>query len=77
MLRFDLPAGTYAVFVHKGGPSKAAQTFQYILTEWLPGSEYVLDQRPHFEVLGEKYKHNDPEAEEEIWLPVMAKSINS
>jgi AraC family transcriptional regulator len=35
----------------------------------LPGSEYFLDNRPHFEVLGDKYKNNDPTSEEEIWKP--------
>lgn len=73
MLQYTLPVGDYAVFIHKGGPATAPQTFQYILTQWLPASDYTLDQRPHFEVLGEKYKHNDPESEEEIWIPVIKK----
>jgi AraC family transcriptional regulator len=29
-----------------------------------------LDQRPHVEVMGEKYKNNDPDSEEEIWIPI-------
>lgn len=29
--------------------------------------------QPHFEVLGEKYKDNDPTSEEEIWIPIKAK----
>jgi len=33
-----------------------------------------LDNRPHFEVLGEKYKNGDPESEEEIWIPVKEKA---
>jgi hypothetical protein len=28
-----------------------------------------LDDRPHFEVLGSKYRNNDPESEEETWIP--------
>jgi AraC family transcriptional regulator len=40
---------------------------------WLPSSDYVLDNRPHFEILGEKYKINDPESEEKIWIPVRKK----
>lgn len=27
---------------------------------WLPNSDYLLDDRPHFELLGDKYKNNDP-----------------
>jgi AraC family transcriptional regulator len=32
-----------------------------------------LDDRPHFEVLGEKYKNNDPTSEKEIWIPILPK----
>lgn len=69
---FTLPGGAYAVFDYKGSSSDA-QIFIYIFTEWLPRSDYTLDDRPHFEVLGEKYKNNDPESEEEIWIPVKPK----
>jgi AraC family transcriptional regulator len=51
----------------------APKTFQYIFGTWLPNSEYVLDNRPHFEILGEKYKNDDPTSEEEIWIPIKAK----
>ena len=65
-----VPAGLYAVFMHKGSQHDHS-TFNYIFKEWLPTStEYVLDNRPHFEVLGEKYKKDDPTSEEEIWVPV-------
>jgi AraC family transcriptional regulator len=32
-----------------------------------------LDNRPHFEILGEKYKQGSPDSEEEIWIPVKEK----
>jgi AraC family transcriptional regulator len=35
--------------------------------------EYELDDRPHFEILGDKYKNNDPNSEEEIWIPIKLK----
>lgn len=66
---FELPAGQYAVFDYKG-PSNDTSIFQYIYDEWLPHSSYRLDHRPHFEVLGKKYKNNDPNSEEEIWIPI-------
>ena len=69
---FDLPGGLYAVFEYKGLHSDKS-IFQYILGTWLPNSEYVLDNRPHFEVLGDKYKNNDPNSEEEIWIPIKKK----
>ncbi|WP_338039340.1 GyrI-like domain-containing protein [Maribacter litopenaei] len=64
-----VPAGRYAVFEYKG-PSNDSGIFQYIYNEWLPQSLYRLGHRPHFEVLGEKYKNNDPNSEEEIWIPI-------
>lgn len=72
METFILPGGLYAVFDYKG-LSTDNSIFQYILGTWLPNSDYVLDDRPHFEVLGDKYKNNDPTSEEEIWIPVKTK----
>jgi len=67
-----LPGGLYAVFDYKGS-SNDPGIFQYIFGTWLPGSEYDIDDRPHFEVLGENYKTNDPNSEEEIWIPIRQK----
>jgi AraC family transcriptional regulator len=68
-----LPPGLYAVFVHKGPVSKGPETYQYIFGTWLPGSGFIPDNRPHFAVMGEKYKYEDPDSEEEIWIPVKPK----
>lgn len=70
---YNLSSGLYAVFNYKGMSSGAAAFFQYIYSEWVPNSEFILDDRAHFEVLGEKYKNNDPSSEEEIWIPIKAK----
>lgn len=67
---FHLPGGLYAVFDHKGS---GTEIFQRIFAEWLPQSGYTLDDRPHFELLGEKYKNNSDDSEEEIWIPVKQK----
>lgn len=67
-----LPGGLYAVFLYKGS-SADATVFRYIFTDWLPDSGYALDGRPHFEILGEKYKNEDPDSEEEIWIPIKPK----
>jgi AraC family transcriptional regulator len=69
METFVLPSGLYAVFDYKGLHTDNS-IFQYIFGKWLPISTYVLDNRPHFEILGEKYKNNDPTSEEEIWIPI-------
>ena len=72
METFSLAGGLYAVFDYKGS-SNDPSIFQYIFGTWLPGSDYFLDDRPHFEVLGDKYKNNDPTSEEEIWIPIKPK----
>ncbi len=70
-----LTGGMYAVFLHKGAASEGSRSFRYIFGTWLPDSAYLLDDRPHFEVLGEKYKNEDPDSEEELWIPVRPKTI--
>ncbi len=73
MESFVLPSGLYAVFDYQGLPTEAGPTFQYILRTWIPNSDYDLDDRPHFEILGERYKKDDPSSEEEIWIPIRPK----
>lgn len=73
-LELIIPDGLYARFLYKG--SSADRSFmQSIFSEWLPASEYELDDRPHFEILGPNYRNNDPESEEEIWVPVRIKVL--
>ncbi len=67
---FTLKEGLYAVFDYKGLSSDPS-IFQYIFWKWLPNSSYQIDNRPHFEVLGENYLNNDPNSEEEIWIPIL------
>jgi AraC family transcriptional regulator len=67
---FELKGGMYAVFAHRGGDPAI---FDHIYGEWLPASDFDLDNRPHFEVLDAQYRHSDPEASEEIWIPVRLK----
>ena len=73
MESYILSEGLYAVFNYKGVASQGATMFQYIFGTWLPASDYILDNRPHFEILGEKYKNEDPDSEEEIWIPIKVK----
>jgi AraC family transcriptional regulator len=69
METFILAGGLYAVFDYKGLNTDDS-IYHYIYREWIPNSGYDLDNRPHFEILGEKYKNNDPASEEEIWIPI-------
>ena len=73
MEAFTLPGGLYAVFTYKGSSAQGSQVFQYIMGTWLPASGYIIDNRPQFEVLGEKYINDSPDSEEEIWIPIVKK----
>lgn len=72
METFTLPTGLYAVFDYKGLNTDSS-IYHYIFGEWINTSDYNIDTRPHFDVLGEKYKNNDPSSEEEIWIPIKLK----
>jgi AraC family transcriptional regulator len=72
METFILARGLYAIFDYKGLNTDSS-VFNYIYGEWIPNSDYDLDDRPHFEILGDKYKNGDPESEEEIWIPIKLK----
>ena len=73
METYTLPTGLYAVFLYKGTSTDVSSFYQNIFTVWIPNSAYALDDRAHFEVLGEKYKNDDLSSEEEIWIPIKAK----
>ena len=70
MEMFEMQGGLYAVFAHRGSDPAI---FDHIYGEWLVASDFELDDRPHFEVLDVRYRHSDPDAEEEIWIPVRVK----
>ena len=72
METFTLKGGLYAVFPYKGS-STDNTIFQFIFGTWLPASNYLVDNRPHFEILGDKYKNADPDSEEDIWIPIKPK----
>lgn len=73
METFVLSSGLYAVFHYIGSNDGIASFYQNIFTVWLSNSEYELDDRPHFEILGEKYKNNDPLSEEDIFIPIKSR----
>jgi AraC family transcriptional regulator len=71
MARYTLAGGLYAVFHHQG-PATDISTFMYAFGTWLPTSGYALDDREHFEVLPENYQPMATDAEEDIWIPIVA-----
>lgn len=66
-----LSGGKFAVFIHKGKAETFYKTAQYIYTVWLPDSGYQLDDREHYEYMGELYLGpENPDSEEEVWIPI-------
>ena len=70
---YTIKGGLYAVFLHQGPASTFYVTFSKIFTDWLPKSDYEVDDREHFELLGKKYSNTNPDSEEEIWIPIKLK----
>ena len=54
----------------KFAASEGPETYKYIFETWLPDSDYLIDDRPHFAIMGEKYIGDSPDSKEELWIPV-------
>ena len=68
----DVSGGLYAIFLLKG--HDVTGLMDEIMNEWLPTSDYMLDNsRPHFQVMGDKYKNNQPDSEEDFYIPLAVK----
>ncbi len=65
-----LKGGLYAVFAYRGTPEDFPRMSQYVFGQWLPSSDYEVDQREHFELLGAKYNPTDGNSEEEVWIRI-------
>ncbi|SHI64002.1 AraC family transcriptional regulator [Mesonia phycicola] len=70
----QISKGLYAKFNYKGKASEAAAFYGKIFGGWLPNSDFVLANRPHFAVMGEKYKGDSEDSEEVIYIPIEKKS---
>lgn len=68
ILSYAIPSGDYAVFTLKG--MNIQGLYEKIMTEWLPKSGYTIDDRPHFQIMGENYKNGSPDSEEDIYIPI-------
>ncbi|MFT7121384.1 MAG: AraC family transcriptional regulator [Neolewinella sp.] len=70
---FNLDAlGSYAVFDYQGLAKDFGLVAAQVFGEWLPAANLTVDNtRPHFEYLPPGYRMDDPEAKEEIWIPVV------
>ncbi len=48
--------------------------FEYIFGTWLPDSDFLLDNSPHYAIMGNKYKNESPGSEEDLCIPIRPKN---
>lgn len=70
MVRWDVPANTYAVF--ETNIATIGETFGYIYNTWLPTAAYQPVAAPYFERYGEKFSPDNPVLA--IYIPVQKKA---
>jgi AraC family transcriptional regulator len=70
MEKLEIPGGLYAIFHYKGTHEAFREAANYIFGTWLPKSGYEMDVRPHFDIMGPKYKRDSSDSEEDIFIPV-------
>ena len=71
METLTIKAGNYLVIDFKGTMQEFVKNWHYLHSQWLPNSDYELDNRPHFEKLSPSYNPMNVVNEEEIWIPVI------
>lgn len=70
METLTIDAGKYLVINFEGTITAFVNFWQDIHFNWLPNSEFEIDNRPHFERLGPDYNPNQAINKEEIWIPI-------
>ena len=67
----ELAGGLYVRCLHRGLPGEIGNTVNFLFGQWLPTSGYDVDNsRPHFERMAPDYRPDDPEAQEEMYVPL-------
>lgn len=73
MQTFTLNEGLYAIFKFVGTAKDFGAYMNYIFTQWLPQSNYILDTATHFNCIDPKYKQDDPNNVELVYIPIKLK----
>jgi len=68
-----IPNSMYASYLFIGTPDQFPASFQQFISNWLMPSQYILDERPHFQIMGKNYRNNDPNSEEMVFIPIKMK----
>jgi AraC family transcriptional regulator len=70
MCALVVPAGRYAVFVHRGYVQTITHTVRYIYGSWLPKSGLELRDAPEVEVYTPSFRPDAEDSEIEIQIPI-------
>jgi AraC family transcriptional regulator len=65
-----VPAQSYLVFAHRGHVSGIHATWQAIVGEWFPASDYKMTDNPAFERYGADFDGRTGLGTAEIWVPI-------
>lgn len=70
MVARTVPAGKYAVFIHKGSLDNLRSTYEYIYGSWLPKSGQEVAFQPDFEFYSERFIPDSEDCELDIYVPL-------
>lgn len=71
MIGREIPAGTYAVFTHKGALDQLDHTMNYIYGAWLPKSGKKLREAPDLELYDQRFNPESSQSEFDIYIPIL------
>lgn len=74
MVARTIPAGTFAVFLHRGPIHKIAETCREIYRVWLPQSPWQHAQVADIELYDDRFCAEGKESEMEYWISVVPKN---
>jgi AraC family transcriptional regulator len=73
MVSRTIPAGTFAVFVHRGPIQGIRETVREIYRDWLPQSSYEHAEIADVELYDHRFCLDSPDSEMEYWISVKPK----
>jgi AraC family transcriptional regulator len=73
MVSRTIPAGTFAVLVHRGPITRIAETCRYIYREWLPASAYEHAGVADVELYDDRFCADSDSSEMEYWISIRPK----
>ena len=76
MVSMTVPAGTFAVFTHRGPIKNIGATIEEIYRVWLPGSGYRHSQIADVEVYDHRFCVDSADSEMEYWISVTPKTTS-